>query len=162
MDNIIAQLAADMYQRFDGGRSKKADISEFSLRLSRVLMKDFLAHHFLNYPGDYCRKLMLVTLEYWHRLSGKEILGIFDLLEGNELAKHYLLIFCARYLQVDCRNYIQNGQEICFHESMVSSKDNADELDRLLVNRDYLTKAQETMKNTLLSIDIQRKVETQS
>lgn len=150
MSFSVRKVLNDIYNESLDFRKRKFDISKYRTFIEKLPSEEMLTIAFKEFPGDFARKFILITLKWWKKWDKTTFIKAMDNLANDELALVYLVSFAKRYFDLDltplCLDKDLYLQPIHY---FVHSKAWILELERMQVDIEYL----KSLKNELSSMD---------
>jgi hypothetical protein len=123
---------------------RKFDITKYQPYIEKLPPEDMLVIAFKEFPGNFARKFILITLKWWKSFDKQTFIQAMDKIYNDELALVYLVSFAKRYLDLDLTN-------LCLDKDLylqpihyfTHSKEWILELERMNVDIEYLKSLKE-------------------
>ncbi len=149
MSFSIRKVLNEIYLESSDFRKRKFDISKYKSYIEKFPPEEMLVIAFREFPGNFARKLILITLKWWKPINQDTFIKAIDNLYNDELALVYLVSFVKRYFDLDlshlCLDKDLYLQPISYFEN---SKEWTLELDRMNVEVEFIKGFKEKILNS--------------
>ncbi len=101
MNFSVRKVLNEIYSESLDFRKRKFDISKYQPYIEKFSPEEMLLIAFKEFPGNFARKFILITLKWWKPISYDTFIKVIDKLYDDELALVYLVSFAKRYFDLD-------------------------------------------------------------
>lgn len=144
MSSNVRKILNEIYTESSDFRKRKFDISKYQSFIEKFPPEDMLVIAFKEFPGNFARKFILITLKWWKSFDQEILIKAIDKLYNDELALVYLVSFAKRYFDLDL-TYLCLDKDLYLQpvSYFLYSKEWILELERLNVDIEYLKSLKE-------------------
>lgn len=152
MSFSIRKVLNEIYSESLDFRKRKFDISKYQPYIEKFPPDEMLVIAFKEFPGNFARKFILLTLKWWQPISQDTFIKAIDKLYNDELALVYLVSFAKRYFDLDL-SHLCLDKELYLQpiQYFIHTKEWILELERLNVDIEFIKSLKEKVSTAVHS-----------